>query len=70
MNGILLGLACFGALAAIVTAETSPPPAPAEAVHVSYPAAPPRDPGSMTVTYNTDPESGETTEISVIAFRD
>jgi len=76
MNGILLGLACFGALAAIVSSEmTDSPPAPAtppvaEASLTAQPGAPARDPGSMTMTRNIDPETGEVTEISVIAFRD
>lgn len=71
MNGVLLGLACFGALAAILASDPSGgPPPPVDPVLVSHPAVPSRDPGSMIITRNTDPATGETTEISVIAFRD
>lgn len=73
MNGVLLALACFGALAAIVAAgpdAAPPPPATAEASLTAHPVGGPRDPGSMTITRNTDPETGDVTEISVIAFRD
>ena len=73
MNGVLLALACFGALAAIVAAgpDAAPPPlATAEAAMTAHPGAGPRDPGSMTIARNVDAETGEVTEISVIAFRD
>ncbi len=73
MNGILLALACFGAFAAILASEpSSEPPAPRldVALLTSQAALHPRDPGSMTATRSSDPETGEITEISVIAFRD
>lgn len=59
MNAILLGAACFGALAIFITAD---PEAIAEAKAAQI--------GSMTRDVSTNPAAGAVEETSVIAFID
>ncbi len=72
MNGILLALACFGALATYVAAEHEAE-APAHLANLT--ASPPSpessaEPGSMVTRTEIDPETGEVDETRIIAFRD
>lgn len=73
MNALLLGAASLGALLAMFTTDPntiSEAQARADDAEVArlMEAAP--DEGSVDLTTHVDPVTGETTEVSVIAFRD
>jgi hypothetical protein len=73
MNLILLGGACLGAVflgvegRELVKAATIPPSAAQIAAATAEDV---EQPGFMTHDFSVDPETGETTEISVIGFVD
>jgi hypothetical protein len=69
MNLILLGGACLGALFAVADARDVQKAAPAEQTAAAT-AEDPEQPGFMTRDIRVDPDTGETTEISVIGFVD
>lgn len=76
MNAILLGAASFGAFVAIFTGNTSEQDgnaklelAKAERISIER-AATIEDRGEMKRMTIVDPESGETTKVSVISFAD
>ena len=73
MNALLLGLACFGALAAVAWSDPQAK-APEVPGQLSSMAAPSESfsaaRGAMTYELAVDPQAGETTEILTLAFRD